>query len=223
MPDPGRLPAVSALTSGQLERTRRERAVSLALARPGSPARGPILIHISSIDAELAQRAAGTPGELPGSPDPGGSGEPNSPHRPAWPRRGRSAARLQDGTYARRTKRDQERGGPRSGPVQVIARLPPLAEELIPECSTRMGRAAAVYRARAGTRHVAPSGRSGRGLAPWRAGTGGAGLSLSLAWSWRLPRPLPSPRWPRSAGRMRRPCRSLTSPTPATARSPRST
>jgi hypothetical protein len=70
MPDPGRPPALSVLTSGELERTRRELAASLALARPSSPARGPILTHISAIDAELAQRAAGTPRELPGYPLP---------------------------------------------------------------------------------------------------------------------------------------------------------
>lgn len=68
MPDPGRPPAVSGLTSGELEHARRELAASLALARPGSPMHGPILTHITAIDAELAQRAAGRPGELPGSP-----------------------------------------------------------------------------------------------------------------------------------------------------------
>jgi len=34
MPDPGRPPEVSTLTSGELERTRRDLAASLALARP---------------------------------------------------------------------------------------------------------------------------------------------------------------------------------------------
>jgi hypothetical protein len=33
--------------------------VSLALIRPGSPARASILAHLSAIDAELAKRAAG--------------------------------------------------------------------------------------------------------------------------------------------------------------------
>ena len=57
MPDPGRPPDVSTLTSGELERTRRDLAASLALARPGSPAAVPILASLSAIDAELAARA----------------------------------------------------------------------------------------------------------------------------------------------------------------------
>jgi hypothetical protein len=57
VPDPGRTPDVSHLTSDQLERTRRELAASLALARPDSPARGPILAHMTAIDTELAGRA----------------------------------------------------------------------------------------------------------------------------------------------------------------------
>ena len=44
------------LTAAQLERARRELAASLALARPGSPVRAPILARISVIDAELAVR-----------------------------------------------------------------------------------------------------------------------------------------------------------------------
>ena len=44
------------LTADQLERTRRELAASLALARPGSPARAPIQAQIAAIDAELAGR-----------------------------------------------------------------------------------------------------------------------------------------------------------------------
>jgi hypothetical protein len=55
-PGPGRLPEVSALTTGELERARRELAASLALSRPGSPARVPILAHLAAIDAELAGR-----------------------------------------------------------------------------------------------------------------------------------------------------------------------
>jgi len=52
---------VSGLTTGELQRTRRDLAVSLALAFPGSPVRGPILAHLSAIDTELNQRrAAGT-------------------------------------------------------------------------------------------------------------------------------------------------------------------
>jgi hypothetical protein len=52
---------VSGLTVGELQRARRDLEVSLALAFPGSPVRGPILAHLSAIDAELDQRrAAGT-------------------------------------------------------------------------------------------------------------------------------------------------------------------
>lgn len=57
MPDPGRPPEVRTLTSGELERIGRELRASLALARPDSPARGPILAHLSAIDAELAERS----------------------------------------------------------------------------------------------------------------------------------------------------------------------
>jgi len=48
---------VSRLTAGELERTRRELAASLALAWPDSPIRAPIEAHITAIDAELAGRA----------------------------------------------------------------------------------------------------------------------------------------------------------------------
>ena len=44
------------LTVGELERTRRELAASLALTRPGSPVRAPIQAQIAAIDAELAAR-----------------------------------------------------------------------------------------------------------------------------------------------------------------------
>ncbi len=44
------------LTAGELERTRRELAASLALARPGSPACAPIQAQMAAIDAELAAR-----------------------------------------------------------------------------------------------------------------------------------------------------------------------
>jgi hypothetical protein len=47
---------VSGLAAGELERTRRELAANLGLARPDSPARGPILAHIDAIDTELARR-----------------------------------------------------------------------------------------------------------------------------------------------------------------------
>jgi len=59
--DPGRPPDVSTLTSGELERTRRELAASLALARPDSPTRVPILAHLTAIDTELAGRNARQP------------------------------------------------------------------------------------------------------------------------------------------------------------------
>jgi hypothetical protein len=49
------------LTAAQLQRARRDLQVSLALAFPGSPVRGPILAQMSAIDAELAgRRPAGT-------------------------------------------------------------------------------------------------------------------------------------------------------------------
>lgn len=57
MPDPSRVHDVSALTAPELEHTRRELQAALALARPGSPAQAPILVHIVAVDAELASRA----------------------------------------------------------------------------------------------------------------------------------------------------------------------
>ncbi len=61
VPDPGRVHDVSSLTAAELERARRDLAASLALTRPDSPARVPILAHMSAIDAELAGRgSAGT-------------------------------------------------------------------------------------------------------------------------------------------------------------------
>ena len=59
---------VSHLTGRELERARRELAASLALARPGSPVRVPILARISAIDIELAARTASRPEQLPDSP-----------------------------------------------------------------------------------------------------------------------------------------------------------
>lgn len=56
--DPGRRYDAAGLTAAELKRTRRELAASLALARPDSPARAPILAHMAAIDAELAARAA---------------------------------------------------------------------------------------------------------------------------------------------------------------------
>jgi hypothetical protein len=52
---------VSGLTASELERTRRELAANLALVRPDSPARAPILAHISAIDTELARRSGQQP------------------------------------------------------------------------------------------------------------------------------------------------------------------
>jgi hypothetical protein len=56
MPEPDGWPDVRRLTTGELERTSGELAASLALARPDSPARGPILAYLSAIDAELVRR-----------------------------------------------------------------------------------------------------------------------------------------------------------------------
>ncbi|MDQ2813684.1 MAG: hypothetical protein M3Z75_17915 [Actinomycetota bacterium] len=50
---------VRTLTASELDRAKRELQASLALARPDSPVRVPILAHISAIDAELAGRNAG--------------------------------------------------------------------------------------------------------------------------------------------------------------------
>ena len=56
MPD-NRAHDVSGMTDSELEDARRHLMVSLSLAFPGSPVRGPILAHVSAIDAELAERA----------------------------------------------------------------------------------------------------------------------------------------------------------------------
>lgn len=56
---PDRAHDVSALTAADLERARRELAASLALVRPGSPARVPILAQIRAVETELASRNAG--------------------------------------------------------------------------------------------------------------------------------------------------------------------
>ena len=68
MNDPNRRYDAAGLTPGELERSRRELAASLALTRPDSPARGPILAQLTAIDAELAAQATARPGRLPGSP-----------------------------------------------------------------------------------------------------------------------------------------------------------
>jgi hypothetical protein len=47
---------VTSLTGAELDDARRGLAVSLALARPGSPVRMPILARINAIDAELTVR-----------------------------------------------------------------------------------------------------------------------------------------------------------------------
>jgi hypothetical protein len=44
------------LTDAELDRARRELAASLALARPDSPIRVPVLSHMSAIDTELTCR-----------------------------------------------------------------------------------------------------------------------------------------------------------------------
>jgi len=49
---------VRGLTAGEIQRTRRELRASLALVRPDSPARVPILSLMSAIDTELAERRA---------------------------------------------------------------------------------------------------------------------------------------------------------------------
>ncbi len=72
MPDPGRPPDVSTLTPAELERTRRDLAVALALARPGSPARAPIGTHLAAIDAGLASRTSQREAPDPSPPDGGG-------------------------------------------------------------------------------------------------------------------------------------------------------
>ena len=66
MPDMIRPHDARRLTAGELDRARRQLQASLALARPDSPARVPILAHLSAIDAELARRDAGAaePGEV---------------------------------------------------------------------------------------------------------------------------------------------------------------
>jgi hypothetical protein len=52
---------VSEMTAAELERARRELAASLALTRPDSPARAPILARLSAIDAALVARPADQP------------------------------------------------------------------------------------------------------------------------------------------------------------------
>ena len=47
---------VSSLSDSELQRARRDLAASLALARPDSPIRAPILAHMDAIDTERAER-----------------------------------------------------------------------------------------------------------------------------------------------------------------------
>ena len=47
---------VSSLTDSELQRARRDLAVSLALARPDSPIRAPVLAQMDAIDTEQAGR-----------------------------------------------------------------------------------------------------------------------------------------------------------------------
>jgi hypothetical protein len=61
---------VTKLTTRELEQANRELRANLALARPDSQVRVPILVHLSAVDAELARRAAARAGPLPGSPWP---------------------------------------------------------------------------------------------------------------------------------------------------------
>ena len=65
MPD-DRVHDVSAMTDGELERARRHLMVSLSLAFPGSPVRGPILAHISAIGVHHHPAWAGAPARCPG-------------------------------------------------------------------------------------------------------------------------------------------------------------
>jgi hypothetical protein len=52
---------VSGLTTDELERARRDLAVSLALVDPDSPVRVPIVAQLSAIDTELAGRTGSGP------------------------------------------------------------------------------------------------------------------------------------------------------------------
>ena len=78
VPNPSRSHDVSGLTDAELERTRRELQASLALARPGSATRVPILAHLRAINTELAGRSAGrgTNGKPSSHPDIGPFSEP---------------------------------------------------------------------------------------------------------------------------------------------------
>ena len=64
MPDPDRPPGMTGLTVGDLEQTRRDLRASLALSRPGSAVRGPILAQLSAIETELTERDTVTAGPV---------------------------------------------------------------------------------------------------------------------------------------------------------------
>lgn len=63
---PDRPHDVTAMTSPELQRVRRDLQVSLALAFPGSPMREPILAQMDAIDVELERR---TGWDYRGSPE----------------------------------------------------------------------------------------------------------------------------------------------------------
>jgi hypothetical protein len=56
VPDISRPHDVTGLTPGELEQARRDLRASLALARPDSAVRVPILARMTAVDAELAER-----------------------------------------------------------------------------------------------------------------------------------------------------------------------
>ena len=56
MPESGRPHDISGLTASERKRTKRELQASLALVRTDSPARVPILAHLSAVDTKLAER-----------------------------------------------------------------------------------------------------------------------------------------------------------------------
>jgi hypothetical protein len=58
VPDISRPHEAWMLTPGELERARRELRASLALARPDSPIRVPVLAQLNAVEAELARRGA---------------------------------------------------------------------------------------------------------------------------------------------------------------------
>jgi hypothetical protein len=57
--DLGRPYEVGGLTTGELERTRRELRANLALMRADSPARVPVVTYMRAINTELDERAEG--------------------------------------------------------------------------------------------------------------------------------------------------------------------